>query len=183
VTLAEIKSAIELAMERTKNLVMDDEEKKEFARKYREDRLRAVMRRFLEGIIGGDECLREYNDIRGEKAQKSALLLDLIIEEFRVSTENEMLFALLQLIGEDAGGGLAGEVQALKGWFQKELAAREGEIRNGIMSRLNDLGISGTAVVPNIPEWEESQSAAKEIGSLIRSRLFDWKDRLQAISS
>ena len=33
VIVAEIKSAIELAMERTKNLVMDEEEKEEFARK------------------------------------------------------------------------------------------------------------------------------------------------------
>jgi|WetSurMetagenome_2_1015567.scaffolds.fasta_scaffold71083_3 hypothetical protein len=180
--MAEIKSAIELAMERTKNLVMGDDEKKEFVRKDREDRLRAVMRRFLEGIIDGEECLREYKHIDGEKAQKSALFLDLIIEEFRISTENEMLFALLEIIGEDAGGGLAREAQTLKSWFQKELAAREEGIRKGIVSRLKDLGISGTAVVPNIPEWEESQSAAKEIGSLIRSSLSGWRDKLLATS-
>jgi hypothetical protein len=181
--MGEIKSAIELAMERTKNLVMDDEEKKEFARKDREDKVRVIMRRFVEGMIEDVEFLREFGEIRGEKSQKSALLVDLVAEGFQTSRDNERLFALLRLIGEDAGSGLAAEAEALKIWFQKELAAREAGIKERIIARLEDLGISGDAVEPNVPEWEESQDAAREIGSLIKGRLHEWKKRLQAVSS
>ncbi len=181
--MGEIKSAIELAMERTKNLVMDDEEKKAFARKDREDRFRALVRRFLEGMVDEDEFLRDYREIGDKKSQKGAFLVDSIREEFASSTENERLFALLEIVGRDAGGGLAEEALALKGWFRKELVAREAGMRGRIVARLKDLGISGDAVEPNIPAWEESRDAAREIASLIGARLEEWKKRLQALSS
>jgi hypothetical protein len=181
--MGEIKSAIELAMERTKNLVMDDEEKIAFARKDREDRVRAIMRRFLEGMIEGAEFLHEYRDIKAEPSAKSALLVDLIVEEFKASGTNDRLFALLMLLGGEAGGGLEGEARSLERWFRDELAAREAGIRKRIIARLKDLGISGDAVEPNVREWEESQEAGREIGSLMRDRLHGWKEKLQAVRS
>ncbi len=180
--MSEIKSAIELAMERTKNLVMDDDEKRELARKNMEDKLRAAIRRFLEGIVAGEDFLREYKETSGDRAAKDAVLLDTIADEFQASTDNERLFALLELIGEDTGGGLAEESRALRRWFAHELEGRDEEIRKRITGRLFEMGISGSAVELNIPEWEESQDVARQIGGLMRSRLNEWKERLKAAS-
>lgn len=180
--MGEIKSAIELAMERTKNLVMDDDEKREFARKNMEDRLRAAVRRFLEGMITGDDFLREYREFSVDRQGKSALLMTIIGEEFQASTGNERLFSLLEVVGEDAGGGLAEEARALKSWFTSELGKRDGEIRRKVIARLEEIGISGSAVEPNIAEWEESQDAARNIGGLLAGRLQKWKERLGAVS-
>ena len=49
--MAEIKSAIELAMEKTKNLVIDSKEREEMAVKEIEDKVKAVIRRFMEEMI------------------------------------------------------------------------------------------------------------------------------------
>ena len=104
--MAKIKSAIELAMERTKNLVMDEKEKEEFARRGLEDRLRAIMRRFLEGMIGREELLTELGGMKAGKREKRLLLIDLVLEEFSLPGDKERLFDLLELVGEEAGGGL-----------------------------------------------------------------------------
>ncbi len=178
--MGEIKSAVELAMERTKNLVMDDEERRAFARKDREDKIRALMRRFLEGMIEGEEFLRDYGAIPGDRVQKRLLLLDLLEEEFQGSSENERLFALLELLAEESGGGLSAEARELRGWFQKELTSKEAGIRQRIVDRLKEIGISGSAVEPNVAEWEESRDAARDIGSLVTSRLREWKEKLHA---
>jgi hypothetical protein len=177
--LGEIKSAIELAMERTKNLVMGEEEKREFARRNLEERLRAIVRRFLEGIISEEDFLDEYKSSQGAQSSKAGLLVDMVADDFQTSSDNERLFDLLEIVGEDAGGGLVADARSLRTWFVAELKTRTDDIRKRIMARLHDLGISGDAVEPHIPAWEESQEATREIGGLMRGRLQGWKERLE----
>ncbi len=179
--MAEIKSAIELAMERTKNLVMDDEEKKAFAQKDLEEKLRAVMRRFLEGMIDREQLLDDYGNIKADHAAKKRLLFaDLIIQEFEASAQNERVFALMELVGADAGAGFVDEAKALKARFLEELETREEGIRKSIAGRLHDLGISGSAVEPNVADWDEWKAGAREAASLFRRHLSEWKDRMSA---
>jgi hypothetical protein len=179
-TMGEIKSAIELAMERTKNLVMSEDEKRQFARKDTEERLRAVIRRFQEGMIVDDGFLREVGEIQGDEQYKKGLAVDIVIQEFETATENERLFAILELLGKDRGGKLAEDAREMKVRFHKELDSRQGEIRKKVLARLAGLGISGSAIRPNISEWEESRDAAREIGGLIRSRVSEWKKKFLA---
>jgi hypothetical protein len=180
--MAEIKSAIELAMERTKNLVMDDEEKRAFAQKDLEEKLRAVMRRFLEGMIDREQFLDDYGNIKADKRHKRLLFADLIIQEFEGSAQNERVFALIELVGADAGARFEEEAKALKTRFLKELETREAGIRKSIAGRLHDLGISGSAVEPNAADWDEWKAGAREAASLFRRHLSEWKDRMSAAS-
>jgi hypothetical protein len=62
--MAVIKSAIELAMERTKNLVLGDEEKKALAAKETEGRLKAAFLRYVEGITDKDDVEKELERIK-----------------------------------------------------------------------------------------------------------------------
>ncbi|OPY64862.1 MAG: hypothetical protein A4E57_03404 [Syntrophorhabdaceae bacterium PtaU1.Bin034] len=181
--MAEIKSAIEIAMERTKNLVMDEKEKKEFAQKDLTDRLRAIERRFLEGIIEPEEFLAEYKNIQAEKSQKRRILVDLLVEEFNASVENERLFQLLEIMGDEAGGGLGDEARLLKSAFQKELEARLSGIKESILGRLSSMGISGSSIEPNVTEWDEWKNALQETGSVCRKRLYEWKDKVWVVSA
>ncbi|HQM77478.1 MAG TPA: hypothetical protein PLF87_09745, partial [Syntrophorhabdaceae bacterium] len=59
--MAVIKSAIELAMERTKNIVLGDEEKKVLAGKEADNRLRSIVRRFFSGITDIDGVKKEID--------------------------------------------------------------------------------------------------------------------------
>ena len=64
--MSEIKSAIELAMERTRNLVMDDEEKRQASVRDREQKMTALLRRFMENMIDERRFLNEYELIAGD---------------------------------------------------------------------------------------------------------------------
>jgi hypothetical protein len=110
-----IKSAIELAMERTKNLVMSEEEKKSFAAKELENKIRAVVRRYLEGIIEEDGVNKEIGAIEGDEKSMKSLLVDLLVEEFDVKGRNERLLELLGNIAARAKESLKYELEAMQG--------------------------------------------------------------------
>ncbi len=177
--MANIKSAIELAMERTKHLVMDEKEKEEFARRGLEEKLRATMRRFLEGMTGREELLAELGGMKAGKREKRLLLIDMVLEEFDLSGDKEKLFDLLELVGEEAGGGLAGDARKLKERFRDELKANVADVRAEIMKRLGRMGISGTSLEPNSEEWEEWKDAAQKTGNLFKKWLHEWKNKAE----
>jgi hypothetical protein len=180
--MAEIKSAIELAMERTKSLVMDEEEKREFARRDLSERLKAVARRFLEGIIGREEFISEYEGVGGGKREKIGCLLGLLVEEFEASADKERLFDLMEVVGGQAGGRLAEDARALRDIFREELAASRASVRKSILERLSDMGIRGGSLEPNVEEWEEWKEAVGEAGRSLDRRVREWKDRAENAS-
>ncbi len=90
--MAEIKSAIELAMERTSNLVMDEEEKRGLVRKDLEGRLKAAMRRFLEGMTDRERFLGDYEGIKGDRREKRSILAGLLIQGFETFDRERALF-------------------------------------------------------------------------------------------
>ncbi len=86
--MGEIKSAIELAMERTRGLVLDEKEKEALALKELENGLKALVLRLREEIIDIDEFRGEYGAFKGEKLQKSRALFDIVIDELDVTDDN-----------------------------------------------------------------------------------------------
>jgi hypothetical protein len=64
--MAVIKSAIELAMERTRNLVLGEEEKRTLAEKEIEVKTRAVVRRYLQGMTEIDGVTKELDGVNAQ---------------------------------------------------------------------------------------------------------------------
>ena len=177
--MAEIKSAIELAMEKTKNLVMDEKEKEAFERKSLEDKLRAIMRRFLEGMTDREELMAELGSLKAGRRDKRLLLIDLLLEEFDLPGDKERFFELLEIVGEEAESGLADDARKLRGRFLEELKANTVVVRDEIMKRLKRMGISGESLEPNVEEWEEWRDAAQKTGELFKQRLREWKNKAE----
>jgi hypothetical protein len=176
--MAEIKSAIELAMERTKNLVMDEKEKHEFARKELEEKLRAILRRYVEGLVEEDGFLIEYSGVAGEAVAKRGVLIDLTVEEFSLSEGNERLFDIFELLGKDLGLDAQAEAHSLRKQFHEELGGRKAHVKAQIGERLKGIGISGSAMEPNLEAWDEWKDAVQEIRNRFVDRLHEWKDRI-----
>lgn len=176
--MAEIKSAIELAMERTKNLVMDEEEKKESHRKEIEGRLKAILRRYLEGMVGLDGAIGEIDGIKADAAFKKDLLLDLVLEEIDVTKENTRLLAFFRRMGEGIKSSFIAELDEIGKDFARELKKKEGVVRERVRKRLDEMGIRGDGVEPNIEAWEEWAEAREQTGRTFREQTEKWKERL-----
>ena len=65
--MAEIKSAIELAMEKTRNLVVDSKEREAMAIKDIEDKVKAVLRRYMEEMVDDEDAAKELNKINADR--------------------------------------------------------------------------------------------------------------------
>jgi hypothetical protein len=176
--MAEIKSAIELAMERTKNLVMDKDEKETFARQELENRIRAILRRYLEGMIDGRDVKKEVTETTGDGPLKESLLLDLLIEEIDVAGENSKLIRLFTLIGEGLPEPLRRELNALEQKFSDQLEKQEVLVRARILDKLKGMAISGDSLDPNIEAWDSWHEAVGETRKVFKKSITEWKEKV-----
>jgi hypothetical protein len=176
--LGEIKSAIELAMERTKGLVMDDQEKREAAARELGSRVSGVLRRYLEGMVDWAGFQKEYERLDGEKSQKNRLLMDAALADFGSSDNNEKVFDILSFAGMDVGEGLKDEIEDLRREFHERISSETEGVKRNVTARLNGMGISGSAVEPNVTEWDEWTIAVNGTKSLIMRRLNEWKSKI-----
>jgi hypothetical protein len=175
-----IKSAIELAMERTKNLVMSEEERKSFAAKELEHKVRAVVRRYLEGIIESDGVNKELAAVEGDEKSIKSLFVDLLVDEFDVKERNECLLDLLSDIAGRIKEPLRQELEAMRGRYAEQIKNSESAVRGKIIGRLKEMGIAGSAVEPNTEEWDEWGESIKEAGESFKKSLTGWKNKLKA---
>jgi hypothetical protein len=176
--LAEIKSAIELAMERTKGLVMDDKEKQEAAAKELGLRISALLRRYLEEMIDSDYFRKEYIKLEGKKAQKDELLMEAVLAEFDQPDNDDRIFGILSIVGGGVDDRSVKEIEALQSEFHEKMRAEVEGVTEDIKARLQKMGISGDGVEPNIPEWDEWKAAVEQTKSLFKKRLTEWKNKI-----
>ena len=176
-----IKSAIELAMERTKNLVMTEEERKSFTAKELENKIRAVVRRYLEGIIEKDGVNKEISAIEGDERSMKPVLVDLLVEAFDAKGRNERLLELLSAIAGEAKESLKQELETMRGRYAEQTEKGETAVRQRIMDRLGAMGITGSSVEPNIGEWDEWGEYIEEAGRVFKNSIAEWKDELKAV--
>ena len=176
--MAVIKSAIELAMERTRNLVLGEEEKRALADKEIEGKVRAVVRRYLEGMteIGG--VTKELDGINADKNLKRSVFIDIFIDEFDIKEKNGQLLELFSITCSDLGESLKNEFEMLRKRFAEQVERKEILIRKEIMERLNENGISGDGLEPNIEVWDEWKKGMEEVRDIFKGRFAEWKEKL-----
>ncbi|NLW35527.1 hypothetical protein [Syntrophorhabdus aromaticivorans] len=181
--MAEIKSAIELAMEKTKDLVVGGEERRTIATREAESKVKAVVRRYLGDMTSQEDAAREFDEIDADRRLKGSVLVETLVEEFDVKKSPERLLALFGLTGIDLEGSLRNEFATLQGQFQEEMARKEKTIRGKISDSLAFLGITGTGIEPNLAAWDEWTEGAEEAGSIFKQRIQEWKEKVRASSS
>ncbi len=180
--MSEIKSAIELAMERTKNLVMDEKEKEKSLIQDAENRLKAMARRFLDGAIDVDDFRNQYDKVELAEVAKRSLLVDIVVNGFDVG-EDAKLFDLLHVVDRRLDGRLKKELDTFQRRFTEALEKKSGEVRKRILGRLKTMGITGSALEPNLAAWDEWKVAVSETKEAFRSRLQQWKDEVKAVTA
>jgi hypothetical protein len=161
--MAEIKSTLELVMERTRHLTLSDEERREQALAEYKKSLGGLIQRFHDGFL-------TPNSFRGEllRLQESSQVTDIgiIFDEIgkRLDLDGDNAWALDLLAG--AIGAQWEGIAAVLGKYREALEGlagnRSDEAKRGIEK---EWGISGTAVLPNLaadPGWAAEQQRLRE---------------------
>jgi len=181
--MSAIKSTIELAMERTKGLVMNEDERKSIALKETENKVKAVVKRYLEGIIESDGVDREITRIGADEGLKRSILIDRLIDEFDIKNNNGRLLELINVICDGLKEPSKHEMKMMQKDFLDETGKSETTVREKIINLLGEMGISGGGVEPNIQEWDEWSECVEEAGRAFKDRMIGWKDSLKAVNS
>lgn len=177
--MAEIKSAIELAMEKTKDLVVSDKEREAMAVKELEDRVKVVLRRYVEEMIDAENASKELNRIDGDEKIKKTVITETLVEEFELHKNNERLFALFNAAGIELSQSLQNELKKLYEAFQNEVNNREVASRKRIGEMLSGIGISGDAVELNLEAWEEWHEEVAKAGDVFKKNMELLKEKVK----
>jgi hypothetical protein len=177
--MSAIKSAIELAMERTKDLVMNEDEKKSLALKETENKVKAIVKRYIEGIIESNGVDKEIARIEADEGLKKSILIDRLIDEFDINNNNDRLLEFINVICNGMKEPFKCEMEMMQKGFLEEVGRSETTVREKVVKRLGEMGISGSGVEPNIQAWNEWSERVEEAGRAFKDRMIEWKGRLK----
>ena len=160
--MAEIKSTLEIIMEKTKGLTMTDEEKRELKRKEMMGLFRGLLQKFVDGLMDLQDIKRESEALgRGYEDMLREIIIREVAERIQPEGDNEPLLEVLEkMTGMDIGP-IRDFLTDYERKLQKEMVARE----ESLMKRLKKNGISGSAIIPNLEadlQWRDYVFNLKE---------------------
>lgn len=176
--MAEIKSAIELAMEKTRGLVMDDREKSSLALKELAGGVRTIFRRYREGLIDDDGAKAELQALDCDDALKRKIVLDLLTDEFELTEDlpaTAQLFSFVDFVTDERSFK---ELKLIEKAYLEELEKMKDSIRSRIAAELALSGISGDSVEANVEAWPKWKEASKDVRHVFRQQIEKWKEKL-----
>jgi hypothetical protein len=170
--MGEIKSTMDIIMEKTKGLTMSEEEKAEYWQKELSGKVRGLIQKFLEGGLKLDKFKVEVTALsKNQKDVVKGIILETSIPHIQLGVNNEPVLRILkETVGVDVGPIKEMEV-AFRDRIEEDRADRE----KSLGEKLEEKGVSGSAVIPNLkadPDWQQYLSDEnKTFKADIRSHL------------
>jgi hypothetical protein len=178
--MAEIKSTLDLVMEKTRNLSLSDKEKQAHKNKEIGSRMLGLVNKFLDKAISLDRFNSEYRVLKKEYAltgKGNAHLIKEICGQIELGKDNQ---ALLGLLAEFEVPDLEGLTSVLHE-FQNARETAAGKRRKILKDQLAKTRfISGSAVVPNLENDHEWRKETAEIKAGFETKLNQAKIELLA---
>jgi len=162
--MAEIKSAVELAMERTKGLRLSHEEMEKMKEEEVQSKAVGLVNRFLEVDFHLRDVEKELAKFDPQQRKHlEQLFLHHLIEAMSLDRDNDLIFQGLESLLPTS----AWMVKKIKDLLQKYQRREKDEFQKtqtDLSAGLERLGIGGSAVHPKVegsPEWERARAAFK----------------------
>ena len=171
--MAEIRSTLELVMERTRNLTQTEEEKREQAAAEFKKSLSGLLQKFLDGALTPSHFREDLRRMQEHaRVTDGGIILGEICKRLDFDGDSSWALDLLEEAFDVSPQGIAavfsGYREALDGLARK----KSDEIRKDLAEQR---GISGSAVVPNLgvdPEWSvEKQRLHEQFESILTQEI------------
>jgi hypothetical protein len=144
--VGEIKSTIDLVLEKSKGLTLSSEDKEKLAQKELEKKIGGLISRYLDQLIPLNRLTEEMEKIAGtEKDHAVELFKTHLLDHFDFDRDNSSILAVI----EEVAGVDTAPLAALQGEYQSEKEAAKNQITEKSLAGLRERGIAGSAVVPN----------------------------------
>ena len=150
--MAEIKSTLDLIMEKTKHLSLNDEEKQALERKQLNQRVQVPLLHYLKEERDADHLAHELDSLPLEKREEGRrLCLELLVDSLSPFEENTRILAGVErLLGKTGRERWEEIVLPLEKECQEEREAAQAEAANRLRETLAAEGLRGSALLPYV---------------------------------
>ena len=158
--MGEIKSTLDIVMEKTKHLSLSEEEREAQKKEAIRKTVKGLIQKYKDQIFTIKQLEDEWNDLEKEnQLSDRQILVDEIMDQLHLNADNSLLMTSLKdICGQDTGS----LESVLEDYINKKtevIQARQEAIQEEIADRYH---ISGSAVVPNLEtdsDWAEAMKA------------------------
>ena len=164
--MAEIKSTLELVLEKTKHLSLSAEEKAEMQLRDFLKKLTGYVERILDGTLVPEKLLEEIEaqpqELR-DRARKGVARH--MSDALDLSPRSDPLMAALELLAEPDWSTLLAEVKSCRSSYRESRDVAWQQAQNRALASLAAAGIRGSAVVAKLegtPSWEAEDSQLRQ---------------------
>lgn len=167
--MAEIKSTIDLIMERTKNLSLSEEEKTAIRRREAEGKAKGWIQRYRDGMATLRDLKKEYAEERKEFPEAERIFRSALLEHVEPGGENGAVFELMEKVLKMKMEPVRELVEACR----EDLSRIVLEGLEAEREALRRKGISGAAVIPNPNRDQALLERVREERSTFRKKLLE----------
>jgi hypothetical protein len=156
--MGEIRSTLDIIMEKTKGLTMSEEERRAFKEQEMEGKVKGLIQKFLDGGLDMVKLKMEMTVLaETDEDMVRMMIRKESIPRTEIGENNE---PILRILEETTGLDTVSIRTALKD-FEGRLEQEKGVREKELIKSLNKKGLSGSAVLPNLeadPEWGQRVS-------------------------
>jgi len=174
--MGEIKSTLDLVLERTRHLSQTSEEKQARTQKDIESRLNGMLQKYQDGVLSLEQLQQDYQALKTEfKLPQHTTLAGQVISRLDPGVNNRALFDVLEHCCALDSSGFADVINEYQAGYH---AAAQSRMQILQASLAQKYFISGSAVVPNLEKDEKWHLEAQAMLSAVKEELNQEKDRL-----
>ena len=177
--MAEIKSAVELAMEKTKGLQLSREEKEKLKEEELHSRAQGLVNRFLEvdfHLKEVEKDLAKYDP--GQRKHLEKLMLHHLVEAITLDRDNDLIFQGIEAFEKERENTIK-KIRELVEGYRRRQEKEYKQAEKVLLKKWERQGISGSAVQPKIQGSQEWQDAVDKFKPPFDDQLHILKKELQ----
>jgi hypothetical protein len=180
--LSEIKTTLELALERTKKISISEEDRDEIKRKETALKVNSLFHRYQEGHLPLNEVLKEIERMdQRTRARVKETLLSQWINALSLNEENERLLRGIAVLKDQEMHDVRVKLDHLLSQYRKERERIEQEMKGQLIEALRSEGIYGSAVDPNIEGSKIWKKESEKLDHSYRLKLEEIKEHLRSL--
>ena len=160
--MGEIKSTLDLVMEKTKNLTLSDEEKRAQKQQETASRIKGLLQKYQDGLLAENQLQIEYENLKKEAdLPDDTPMIEEILGRLDPNQENQRLLEILETCCPVNPAVITGIIDDFRRAYHDAADKRMTQLKKDLARKY---AISGSAVVPNLDaddQWRRTEGALR----------------------